>query len=181
MAKVTLQCPSCGGQVDLGDIECRHCGMNLKSGESYDEQIKKAKGKDKHAEHFATPLLMAVAFVFGLLVLAGWLFQSRMEKAIQNERTMFVEYIREFQAIDDLVVAGNYQVARERTEALIKRLDRQAETMDVPDPYTKEKKDPYRPSTLTSRPKGYKPAAIRQLLQTLTAKAERKLKEIPVS
>jgi len=181
MGKVILQCPSCGGQVELGDIECRHCGMNLKSGESYEEQVKKARGKDQHPERPVAPLVLGAAMLFGLLLLSGWAFQRRMEKAVTTYPGMFTRYIQEFQNIEDLVQAGDYSVARERTEKLINALEKQAESIDVPDPYVKEKEDPWRKTTAArKKKKGYE-AATRQLLLTLKAKAERRLKEIPAS
>ena len=57
MAKVVLQCPSCGKEVELGEIECKYCGVNLKSGEAYESKVKKGKSKDKHPEHFGAGIL----------------------------------------------------------------------------------------------------------------------------
>jgi hypothetical protein len=176
MAKVMLKCPNCGQQVELGDIECKHCGLNLKSGESYESQVKKAKGKAEHPEHFSSPVFVGAALAFSLFLFAGYMYQRRMETAVRDRPDLLVPAIEEFQQIDDLVHAKEYVQAQQRTQALIASLDKRAASIDVPEPYAKEDTSPWR------RPQAkYNRAAVRRLLLTLKAKAERKLTEIPTA
>ncbi len=178
MAKVILSCPGCSGQVELGTIKCPHCGMNLKSGESYEEQIKKAKGKAEHHEGLAAPLLIGFVLVFALFLFAGWKYQSRMEQGIADRSDLFVPIVQEFQNIDDLVAEGKADIARQRAQKLIEQIQKDADSIDVPDPYAREKESPYRPVRSTKK---YDEAGVHSLLLTLKAKAERKLAEMPAS
>lgn len=178
MAKVLLKCPGCGGEVELGDIECRHCGMNLKSGESYESQVKKAKGAVEHGERLVIPIFVGVVIVFAMLLFAGLMYQGRMETAIRDRADLLVPAIREFQKIDDLIYARDYDKARKRTKALITDLEKQADQIVPPDPYQKKT---VRPWMKTRRVPKYNKAAVKRLLWTLRAKAERKLKEIPTA
>ncbi len=68
----TLECPSCHGMVTVGEIKCPHCGVNLKSGESFEAQVKRARGKAKHKEIYTGGLYIGIMLAVGLCIFAGY-------------------------------------------------------------------------------------------------------------
>ncbi|MHC4593158.1 MAG: hypothetical protein ACYS8L_10770 [Planctomycetota bacterium] len=189
MAKVELQCPSCGGLVELGDVECVHCGVNLRSGESYETRVRQARGKGLHPEHFAPGLYMGAAIAFALAVFAGWMYQRAVQKTIQDKPGFFRYPVLRIQELDDLVAAGHiaaakgkpneadyhYNRARKGMEELIHWIDAEDARIRVKDPYSPETPDRH-----TWRvEKKYNKRGAKRLLKNLRAKAEFKLSQIP--
>jgi len=117
--------------------------------------------------------------VFALFLFSGFQYQKRMEQALRDRPDILVPAITQLEQIDDLIYAKQYDVARKRAETLIETLQKQADRIEVKDPYAKEKENPYR--LTSSKRKDYARGPVKRLLLTLKAKAERKLKEIPVS
>lgn len=197
MGKVLMQCPSCGGQVELGDIECSQCGVNLKSGESYETRVKQAKGKAIHPEHFTGRIYVGLVFVFGLCVFAGYMYQRVVEATITETSkeglNLFQYPVWKMQEIDDLVAAGDqeakegnaaaaresYGEARKRMQELIQWLGQEADAIKPKQPFALSDDDSRRRRW---RPEPeYNKRVAKRLLKNLKAKAEHRLKQMPVS
>ncbi len=191
MAKVTLKCPGCDKDVELGEVECPHCGVNLKSGESYETKQKKARGKDQHPEHFAGGVYAGVIIALTLALFAGYMYQSMVEKTITRAWDIFKYPVEKLQEIEDLVTMGNHHVAadeptiakekygeaRKGGQELITYLDQQYQLIRPPDPYAKKPTDRY---GREAKPEFNKRIAKR-LLHNLKLKAQRTLEEIPAA
>jgi hypothetical protein len=189
MAKVELQCPSCGGQVALGDIECVHCGVNLKSGEAFESRVKQAKGRGFHPEHFAGGLYIGVVTAFVLVMFAGWMYQKAVHKTMQQRPALFSYPVLRMEELDDIVATGHvaaaegqpnvadyhYLQARKHMEALIVWIEKEDQRI--------KPKDPYAPETSgrhgTRAERKYNKRRAKKVLKSLKAKAEFKLRQIP--
>jgi hypothetical protein len=187
MAKVELECPSCGGTVELGDITCRHCGVNLKSGESYEKQVKRAKGREKKVTAPAGALYIGVLLAFGLVTLSGLMWQKRMEAAIAQRPDLFYEPVpledgswgesafQRLQRVQDLVDAGKHEEARTVAEALIAWIDEEAEQLYIVRAGDIETRRHYRRDRRQDEDDDS--VAIKRMLLTLKAKAQEKIGE----
>jgi len=114
MAKKEVKCPSCGKPVPFGDIACKYCGVNLKSGESYESQVKRARGKARHAEHFADTVLVGTVMAFALIVFAGFMHQRRIEKKLmlaEEPPAALSKFVARLSMIDDLASASDKDAA----------------------------------------------------------------------
>ncbi len=173
MAQAELKCPSCGRAVQLGDIECAHCGVNLKSGESFEARVKRARGKAKHPEKVTGGLYLGLAGVFVLMSLAGYFYQRRIENVVEQRPDMFVERIERIQHVHDLIYAERYAEAREEAEALSRELRRAADDIEPPEPFA--------PADVRQRGRraDWDERAGKGLLHNLATKAERLVEEIP--
>ncbi|MHC4479447.1 MAG: zinc ribbon domain-containing protein [Planctomycetota bacterium] len=188
MAKVEMQCPNCGGVVELGDIECVHCGVNLKSGETYETRIKQARGKGLHPEHFIGGIYTAVALGFGLVMFAGFMYQRSTEKVIRQKPGLFDYPVLKMQEIDDLVAFARHDAARgDDAEARYKynqarkRMRELIEWITIEEQSIKAKQA-YAPKTQTygmRREKEFNRKGAKRLLRNLRAKARFKLEQIP--
>jgi len=180
MAKQELSCPNCNGKVALGEIICPHCGMNLKSGESFEAQVKRARGKAQHEEAYTGGLYVGIVLAVGLCMFAGYMYQRSMEKVLAERPELFKPHIEQLQYVQDLVAAGDYATARERASALIKQIQETADGIvaDVPfrvDQVTESYARPYRRETKWNK------RGAKRLLFNLKAKAEHVLAQLPAS
>ncbi len=193
MAKAQLQCPACGSKVQLGDIECKVCGVNLKSGESFETRAKKAKGKAVHPEHFAGRIYVGVVVAFGMFVFAGVMYQTQMvAKSFKERPDLYQGPVQEIQKIEDLITEGNveqaagnvkaaqedYTAARESAQKLIEALRLQVDSIKPEEPYATEQRSPYDYGNKEPR---YNRTMARRLLSDLRAKAEKLLDRIPTA
>ncbi len=194
MAKAQLQCPACGSKVLLGDIECKVCGVNLKSGESFEARAKKAKGKAVHPEHFAGRIYLGVVLAFGMFVFAGVMYQTQMVmKSFKERPDLYQAPVLELQKIEDLITEGDneqaagnakaaqedYTAARESAQKLIDGLQKQVDSIQPEEPYAATARpNPYQYGT--NEPK-YNRTMARRLLSDLQAKAEKLLDRIPTA
>ena len=191
MAKAQLQCPACGSRIQLGDIECKVCGVNLKSGESFAARAKKAKGKAVHPEHFAGRLYFGVVIAFGLFVFAGLMYQTQMvERSFKERPDLYQGPVQQIQQIQDLITEGDqeqaagnakaaqehYTDARDTAKKLMDALDTQVNSIKPEEPYAPEQQSPY--AYGSAQPK-YNRTMARRLLSDLRAKAENQLNRIP--
>jgi hypothetical protein len=191
--QVKLQCPSCHGEVTLGDVECPHCGVNLKSGESYEERVKQAKGKDVHPEHFGGRISAAVAFALTLVLFAGFMWERAVRNVFADKYDTFSYAVGKLQEIDDMIARAHRQEAlgeapaaqktfadaARATNELIDWLRTTDDSIEPKVPYAKENTQqgtrPWRTEKDYNRP-----LAKRQL-KNLRAKAELRLKSIPAA
>lgn len=172
MASPQLKCPSCNGPVDLGEIECPHCGVNLKSGESYEARVKRARGKLKHSEGLSGGLYLGVGLAFLLCTVGGYMYQTKMEAAIKERPHFFVGPIEDFQKVEDLVAGGLHDLARDRAKELVEKLEAEAESIRPRDRYARPK------SPWARRRRKFDERGARRLLNNLKAKTEFKLNKI---
>jgi len=112
MADKDIKCPACGKAVQLGDITCAHCGVNLKSGESYESQVRRARGKARHPEHFADTILVGCVIAFALLLFASYMYQRRIEKVLylnppEKKTYRLQTYITRLNMIDALAATDD--------------------------------------------------------------------------
>jgi len=135
MAKQTLSCPNCNGVVALGEIICPHCGVNLKSGESFETQVKRAQGKAKHEEKYTGGLYVGITLAVALFIFAGYMYQRSMEKLLADKPELFKPHIEELQYVQDLVAAGDYATAHERGSALAQKLQEEADGITPETPF----------------------------------------------
>jgi len=177
MGKVELKCPSCGAPVELGQVECRQCGMNLKSGETYEAQRQRARGKSRHPEHFAPAIYGGVIIALALFALAGFLYQRRVERAIIDQSELLRYPALKLQEIDDTIAAQDYTTAREMAVELLDWLEIEASMINPKLPYTPE---PDRGYGAQVREK-HDDRAAKRLLLNYTAKTQRKLAGIPAA
>ncbi len=119
MPETQLSCPNCSEPVGVGDVICPNCGVNLKSGESYEARIKKATGKLSHSEEMATGLFVGAMVVIALALFGGYLMQRRAVKVMRKKPDMFVPTIRWMQRLQDEMAAGNEERAKELARGLI--------------------------------------------------------------
>lgn len=192
MAKAKLQCPSCGSKVELGDVECKVCGVNLKSGEAYETRMKQARGKAIHPEHFGGRIAVGVVLAFGLFVFAGLMYQTQMVTRALTERPDLYQYpVSKLQQIDDLIAMGakaeadgNVQQAQQHYAAATKAADTLIGELTRVDNDIKPE-ELYSVSTGTRRsayrkePEYHKRLAKR-MLRDLRAKAESLKDRIPI-
>jgi hypothetical protein len=195
MAKVQMQCPNCGGEVELGDIECRHCGVNLKSGETYETRVKQAKGKARHPEHFAARIYFGVGVAFVLCVFAGMMYQRAVEKTFEQGPELFEYPVRKMEEIDGLLHAAGqaegkgeaevarkgYKTARKRTEELITWIEQTERGIKLESLYspTSALQNPRRYRATQPEQTDYNKRLAKRQLRNLKAKAEHMLEGIP--
>jgi len=191
MGKVTLKCPSCGGDVQLGDVECPHCGVNLKSGESFETRVKKARGKARHPEHFGRGLYVSVILAFGLITFAGFMYQRLVEKTLVARWDTFQYAVLKMQEIEDTVAVADrlraqghageaqkkYEEARQAANELISWLAAEAEKIKPREPYSGQQKRSWRGGTGPE----YNRRVAKSQLNNLKRKAEALLESIPAA
>jgi len=149
---------------------CPHCGLNIRSGESYDAKVRRVKARDIRVERLGAPLLLGLAFMLGLIMLGGYLYQKRAETVIREKQAEFGNYIWRLETIDSLAAAGRIEEAREAAEKLARELKaRQAQIKIEAAPTSVQRRDPRR------RPKPIR-AAEKSLLGNLAKKAEFKVR-----
>jgi len=174
MQRPKLQCPSCGGPVRVGDIECKHCGVNLKSGESYEARVKRTRGKLKHHEGLTGGLYIALGLAFVLLTLGGFLYQRRMHKVMRQQPQMFVPGVRELARLDRLAARGEHAVAQQQARDLAQALRDQAESIELEDLYAPREKDQWGHPVPKRTERKWDKRGGKALLLNLAAKAESK-------
>jgi hypothetical protein len=179
MGKQQLECPSCHGAIALGDIRCPHCGVNLKSGESFETQVKRAKGKVKHPEAYTGGLYIGIALALGLVIFAGYMYQRSVERVLADRSATFSPLIEKLQQVRDDADAGRYDVARQNGEALLKDIQVADDSIKPGVAFdVGEVANSY--GTNYNKPKGDERAAKR-ILANLAAKTQHILDSLPSS
>lgn len=184
MGKDTAGCPNCGEPVEAGDTMCANCGVNLVSGENYEERIKRARGRQKKAREGAPVGGIGLAVLFGLLLLAGFLYQGRVIKVLRADPEDMSGYIGRLQKVEHLVdraldaqsVSERDRFARrarDRGEALIEELRETADGIEIEAAPTTDQRDKD-----DQAPKAVRKAR-KTLLYNLASKAEHHLERLP--
>jgi len=176
-----LECPSCHGTVTLGEVTCPHCGVNLKSGESFEAQVKRAKGKAKHKEIYTGGLYAGIILAVGVVVFAGFMYQRSMQKIIASRSAVFAPLIERMEHVRDLADAGKYGEARQTGEALLKDLQAADDAIKPGVAFdVGQVSDSYSRLPQTNKPKGDERAAKR-LLANMITKTHRLIDTLPAS
>ena len=172
MGKEVLKCPNCGAKAAIDVILCPTCGTNIRTGETFDAKVKRARPRLLHPERFMKGVYLGVAVVFALVVLAGFVYQCQIEGALKLKPDEFRGYVSRLEMIDALAKRGEKQEARDVAEKLIKELRDKASKIRIEDaPTTAELNDPKRvPRSIR--------AAEKALLGNLADKAEVKLEKL---
>ncbi len=165
MAQAQLTCPNCGTAVDVGDVVCPNCGVNLKSGESYEERVKKATGKLEHPEKPAGGLFVGLMVVLGIALFGGYMMQKRAEDILRATPEMFVPRIRWIQRLQDEMAGGDKEQARAAARSLIDGIDSKVMDMEMTIQQREQLKGIEGP--------GYNEKAAMGLLKSLKLKAGR--------
>jgi hypothetical protein len=178
--------------VGLGDIQCPNCGINLKSGESYESRVKQAKGKMVHPEHFAAPIYVIALVAAAVFLFAGLKWQEACEAAMAQQPEWFDFAVTQMQTMDGLVAKGKQARREGDSEAEKKSFDEAraiGEELVGWLSQTAEAIQPDESEILTGRPKQvgygrrmekqYDKKVVKRMLVNLQKKAERKLEQIP--
>ena len=177
MGEDKSQCPNCSEPIEAGQTLCPNCGVNLVSGESFDEKVKRARGREKKVSEGVPALGIGLAVLFGLLLLAGFLYQGRVIKVLRNDPELWTDHIGRLQEVEFLVdqaleadspsrAADLGERAREKSQELINELREEAESIEIESaPTTRQKREGKK------APKALRQAK-RTLLYNLAAKAE---------
>ncbi len=96
--------------------------MNLKSGESFETQVKRAKGKSKHKDIYTGGLYVGSILAVALCVFAGYMYQRKVEGVISGQAEELRPLLEKFQHVRDMADAGQYAQARQAGEDLLKEL-----------------------------------------------------------
>jgi hypothetical protein len=150
--------------------------VNLKSGETFETRVKRARGKEKHREGVSSGVYLGIVLAFAFIVLGGYIYQSRMERVMRQRPDLFVSRVEEMQQVEDLIATEQYGEARARLEELAEALERKADSIKPPDPYAPEKKrQPWMPR---KKAKEWDQRGGKRLLRNLKAKAEHRLEKL---
>jgi len=164
-------CPSCGEAVDIGAAECPHCGVNIRSGESYETRVERARTREGPASHIGRNLGFAVTVGFALLILAGFLYQQRAIKVMREGAEQYTDYIARLQQVDDLIARGEADQAQQVGEQLIEQMRQHEESIQVEVGRTTDQvKSQDRPKSIRR--------AEKALLRNLIEKTEYKLSQL---
>jgi len=185
-----LQCPSCGKEVGLGEIECPHFGVNLKSGEAYETRVKQAKGKQEHPEHFGGRVGAAVVVALGLIFFAGFMYERASRKVLADVPEFFRPPVETLQKVDDMLARADQQQAmgesaaagktfadaRHELEGLVEWLQKTDESIRSDAAYAQDTNPhPWR------QQKEYNRGVAKRQLKNLRAKVELRFKRIPAA
>jgi hypothetical protein len=132
-AKKALKCPACNATVQIGDITCHNCGVNLKSGESYESQIKRARGKQRHREHFVGSVMLGTVLAFALIIFAGFMHQRGTEKLMARNPEYLHNYVGKSMVFEELLGAADKAEAQRVLERNKSAFEFQARTGRIVD------------------------------------------------
>jgi hypothetical protein len=165
-------CPSCGEPVEVGALTCPHCGINIQTGESYETQVKRAKGGRGPRGRIARHLGFGVTLAFALVVLGGFIYQQRVVTVMRDAPLKYADYIQRLENVDALTAQGKVADAKREGEALIHELVQMDKSIVIEDaPTTDQLRTEQRPKSIRW--------AEKRLLQNLIKKAEFALSRLP--
>ena len=158
--------------MDVGAAECPHCGVNIRSGESYETRVERARTREGPASHVGRNLGFAVTVGFALLILAGFLYQQRAIKVMREGAEQYTGYIAGLQQVEDLIARGEGEQAQQVGQELIEQMRRHEESIEVEVGRTTDQVHSQ------ERPKSIR-RAEKALLRNLIEKTQYKLSQIP--
>jgi len=167
-----MKCPTCGANVARGTLMCPNCGVNIRTGETYDTRVKRARPKDLHPERFHQGVYIAVITMFALAMLAGFLYQRRVQSVIALKPDKYADYVIRMDEIDSLIAMGKTQEAVEMGQVLVADLIKADHVIEIEiAPTTQQKGASSRVSKAVRR-------AEKSLLRNLAKKVEHKLAQV---
>jgi len=136
-----LPCFNCGAPVPVGALVCPKCGVNIKTGESYESRVDRAKAKELHPERYRQGIYAGVTALFFIILLSGFMFQRRNERILteQSDRLQFtlkamgsapVHCFRALDEIQRLASTGDAKGARELGNELIQAAEGEIAKVD---------------------------------------------------
>jgi len=153
-----MECPNCNVSVAIGTETCPECGTNLRTGETYEARVKRAKSEELHPEHFVGHVAFGITILFVLIVMGGFLYQRRVERVMRDREEDFDYFLRGVDEVEALLAQGKGSEARIKADQLIKELEEADAIIVIEDaPTTHQAADPYR------RPKAERRAEKAQL------------------
>jgi hypothetical protein len=82
--KQEILCPSCDKPVLVGEVQCPHCGVNMRSGETFDTQVKRTQAAAGHTGHVAGTIMLAVALLLGSTLGGGYVLHARTRMLLRT-------------------------------------------------------------------------------------------------
>jgi hypothetical protein len=163
---------------------CSNCGVNLVSGESYEERLKRARGREKTAREGTPVGGIGLAVLFGLLLLAGFMYQRRVITMLRAHPEEMSGYVGRLQKVENLVDSALEaqtasekdrlaQRARQSGEALIEELRATADAIEIEAAPTTDQQE-----RGDQAPKSVR-SARKRFLYNLASKAEHHLGRLP--
>ena len=173
MSEETLRCPNCDAPVEVGELSCPKCGINLRTGESFESKVKRAKSKDLHPEHFRSGLYLTVGIIYAIVVFGGYMYQRRVEGALRERQDVFADFLARTERVERLAAAGRTAEAREVAAAVIEAMRQRDRAIEGEiNPRFYGAKEPAW-GVKTRR------VAEQRLLRNMVKKLERKLSALP--
>ena len=93
-------CPTCKATIPPGEEECPECGMNVRTGESFEMRKQKAREQVLHPEHYQTHFLLGFLLVFAIVTFIGFMYQRRYDDILEKNATLFADYAAGIEEID---------------------------------------------------------------------------------
>jgi len=125
MGKEKPTCPGCGMELAVGTIECPNCGMNLKTGETFEDKVKRAKQKRLHPSYLSRGVTLVPVVGFAIIVFGGFMFQRASENAMRQDSEQFTSFVQQLEEVESLVNAARKDEARAACENLIEELNKE--------------------------------------------------------
>ncbi len=151
--KPAKDCPNCDEILPAGTVKCKNCGLNIHTGESYEMQVKKAKGAGSSQPPTTGRLGLTILAALGFVFLAGFLYQRGMIRTIQENPDLYQTYAERLETVDELLALGRKRDAGEAAQELKSELENQLDAI------------------------GEEDATQRRLLANLISKIDRRLEE----
>ena len=123
------KCPNCEADIQAGVI-CDNCGLDVQTGESYELRVMKAKGGRDRQMPITSRIGFLILIAFGLVLLAGFMFQRQMLEVIREDPLQYRDYVEWLERIDNkLEESETLAEGSEARKELLERADNIAKTV----------------------------------------------------
>ena len=95
-----VPCPNCSYSIKAESVFCKNCGYNIQTGESYRARLKKAKGARDRRPPVAGRIGWLMILAFGLVLIAGFVYQRRMIAVIRENEAEYRGYVQRLEQAD---------------------------------------------------------------------------------
>ncbi len=136
--KQKILCPSCDKPVVVGELQCPHCGVNMRSGETFDTQVKRTQAAAGHTGHIAGTIMLGVGMLLACTLGGGYILQTRTRTLWQTGPDPFGEphrltnFVTRLSMIAPLAEADDLSKCRAILEANSKVLEGPLNYIRVP-------------------------------------------------